>query len=131
MKFRILVIAQITALAASIIAGNILSSSLVDGPRVFHRTSGVMAGAFGIVVLVVALQRRFSRATQALALASIVLTFIAASAGSELEGAENYDQTYNVMRSAGIFALATSVVTLMMSSRETKEEPQKKSEDSQ
>lgn len=118
MKLQFSVAAQIVFLLLASIAGFVLSEDLVDGPRTAHRLSGVLAGLVGLVVVVQAIMQRHSPKQIILAASVFLLTIVAAIAGNALATADDYDATYNVMRSAGAIALILAVILFVFSRRE-------------
>ena len=129
MKLMHVVALQAFALLAAVAAGNMLNNDLVDGPRELHRLVGISAGLLGIAVVAMAFQQKVKNSVKALAVVTLVFTFIAASSGAYLDTADNYDKKFNMMRMAGTLALITSVITLTQTKDTVKsDKSEKKSE---
>ena len=128
MKLKYTIAAQIVALGAAVTAGSVLSGDVANGPRDFHRFAGMTAGLLGSAVVIQVFMMRATTATKILAVAALILTAIAAPAGLSIKTTENYNQTFNTMRGAGITALLVSIGTFTQAKAVASASAKKKSE---
>lgn len=116
MKSKYIIAMQVALLVLTIIAGFLLNNDLSDGPRDLHRVIGGSAQLVGFIGAVVITARQGGKKVIATAWASVVFSFMAASAG-RLSGSTS--STLALMRISGVLALVTASFLLWALYKET------------
>ncbi len=120
MKAKNIVGIQILFLAAAVVAGAILKTDLASGPRVLHRSLGLVAALAGVVGLAMLVKQKADLNQKIFASIALALSLKAGLAGRMLKTTDNYQFEFNMMRLSGMLALAAAITVFVLIKRTKK-----------